>query len=84
MNTSLVHSIPQGDFAEVSVLKTDWLNKIELLVNQKKLIKYDMYPLSGIPSEVRNQLDQNGYSDFVLEYDRWQHFLVPNAKPARG
>ena len=80
MTTSLVKSVPQGGFAAVSVLRNGWQNEIELLVSQKRLINFDMYPLPSIPIEVSNQLDRQGYRDLVLESDQWQHFLVPNSK----
>ena len=79
MNTSLVKSVPQGDFVEISVLMRGWETKFLTLVSQKQPIKYDMYPLPNIPQEFKNRLDQQGYNDLVLENDRWQHFLVPNS-----
>ncbi len=79
MNTSLVKSVPQGDFAEVSALMKGWENKFQSLVSQKQPIKYDMYPLPNIPRELKTWLEQQGYYDLVLENDRWQHFLVPNS-----
>jgi len=81
MNTSLVKAVPPGDFAEISALKPGWQNEIELLVSQKRWIKYDMYPLPGIPSEVQSQLAGQGYHDLVLANDQWQHFLVPHPEP---
>ncbi len=79
MDTSLIKSVPQGDFVEVSVLMKDWEAKFQMLVSQKRPIKYDMYPMPGIPQEFENRLAQQGYRDLVLESDRWQHFLVPNS-----
>ena len=79
MNTSLVKSVPNGVFVEVSVLMRDWKNKFETLVSQKRPIRYDMYPLPGIPGEIRSDLDKNGYQDLILENDRWQHFLIPKS-----
>jgi hypothetical protein len=79
MNTSLVKSVPNGVFAEVSVLMSGWENVFEKLISQKQPIRYDMYPLPGMPIEIRNHLVENGYQDLVLENDRWQHFLVPNS-----
>ena len=79
MNTSLVKSAPQGDFVEVSVLMRDWETKFQALVNEKRPIKYDMYPMPGIPPEFRNRLSQQGYQDLILENDRWQHFLIPKS-----
>lgn len=76
---SLVKSAPQGDFAEVSALMKDWETRFQTLVSQKRPIKYDMYPMPGIPQQFRNTLDGLGYHDFILENDRWQHFLVPNS-----
>jgi hypothetical protein len=79
MNRSLVKSVPQGKFTEVSVLTNGWQTKLQLLVSQKQPIMYDMYPLPNIPQEIQNNLDQQGYSDLILEFDQWQHFLVPNS-----
>jgi hypothetical protein len=79
MNRSLVKSVPQGNFTEVSVLTNGWQTKLQLLVSQKQPIMYDMYPQPNIPQEIQNNLDQQGYSDLILEFDQWQHFLVPNS-----
>ena len=79
MNTSLVKSVPQGDFVEVSVLVQDWETKFQKLVSDKRPIKYDMYPMPNIPDEFKNRLTQQGYRDLILESDQWQHFLVPNS-----
>jgi hypothetical protein len=79
MNTSLVKSVPQGDFVEVSVLVQDWEIKFQMLVSEKRPIKYDMYPMPNIPDEFKNRLAQQGYRDLILESDQWQHFLVPNS-----
>jgi hypothetical protein len=79
MNTSLVKSAPQGDFVEVSALFQGWETKFQMLVSQKRSIKYDMYPMPGIPPEFKNRLQAEGYQDLVLESDRWQHFLVPDS-----
>lgn len=79
MNSSLVKNIPRGEFADVSVLMNNWQTKLEALVSQNRPIKYDHYPLSGIPLDIQRQLDQQGYFEMVLENDRWQHFFVPNS-----
>ena len=79
MNTSLVKSVPQGDFVEVSALVKDWETKFQLLVSEKRPFKYDMYPMPNIPDEFKNRLTQQGYRDLILESDQWQHFLVPNS-----
>ena len=57
----------------------DWETQFQTFVSQRRPIKYDMYPLLGIPQEFKNRLVQQGYKDLVLENDRWQHFLVPNS-----
>lgn len=79
MNTSLVKVAPNGDFAEISALMAGWQNKFEDLVSQKRAIKYDMYPMPNIPSELCHRLAQQGYRDLILEQDQWQHFLVPGS-----
>jgi hypothetical protein len=78
MDTSLIKSVPQGDFVEISFLMHGWELKFTTLVSEKQPIKYDMYPSAGIPAEIQSRLKQQGYRDLVLENDRWQHFLVPN------
>lgn len=78
MNTSLVKSIPQGNFEEVSVLMHDWQNKFEALLSEHRPIKIDVYPSPNALSSVSQRLDQHGYHDLVIENDRWQHFLLPD------
>jgi hypothetical protein len=78
MNTCLVKSVPPGEFSEVSVLRKDWQTQFQMLVGQRRPIKYDFYPLPKMPQEVRQQLEEKGYREMILEWDRWQHFLVPN------
>ncbi len=83
MNTSLVKTVPQGDFAEVSALMQGWETRFQMLVSQKQRIKYDMYPVQGIPPEIHDRLDEQGYQDLILDKDRWQHFLVPDSTLSR-
>lgn len=83
MNTSLVKSVPPGDFVEVSVLTRGWENTFHALVSQNQPIKFDMYPRPGIPPEIQSRLREQGYSDLIPENDRWQHFLVPTPTPPR-
>lgn len=80
MNTLLVKFAPQGDFVEISALMRGWETRFQTLVSQRRPIKYDMYPLPDIPQEFQNRLKQEGYSDLIIENDRWQHFLVPTPK----
>jgi hypothetical protein len=79
MNTSLVKSVPHGHFVEVSALMQGWETKFLLLVGQGRPIRYDMYPMPGIPEIFQACLQQQGYQDLILERDRWQHFLIPKS-----
>ena len=79
MNSTLIKSVPHGDFAEVSPLVDNWEIKFQTLADQKNLIKFDMYPKQNIPPEIMSILTKKGYQDYILENDRWQHFLVPNS-----
>jgi hypothetical protein len=79
MNTSFVKSKPEGDFAEVSLLIKGWIIEFRVLINQKRAIRFDMYPLQNIPEEITKALSQQGYHDQILENDRWQHFLIPSS-----
>ena len=83
MNTSLVKSVPPGDFVEVSVLTRGWEKTFHALVSQNRRIKFDMYPRPGIPPEIQTRLREQGYSALVPENDRWQHFLMPNPTPPK-
>lgn len=77
MNKLFVKSTPSGDFVEVSASNKNWLAKLQPLISQKRQIKFDFYPLSCIPEQIQNQLKQEGYQDFTLESDQWQHFFIP-------
>ena len=76
MNLTLVKSIPEGDYSEVSALFIGWKTEMRLLAVRKLPIRFDMYPKTEIPEELQTILNQHGYHDYVLENDRWQHFLV--------
>jgi hypothetical protein len=78
MNTSLIKSVPQGDFADISVLMRGWESQVHTLISQNRPIKFDMYPRPGIPQEIQTRLHQQGYSDLIPENDRWQHYLIPS------
>ena len=56
MNTSFVKSAPDGDFAEVTALIKGWEVQLHGLVNQKRAIWFDMYPMQGIPDEIKSTL----------------------------
>jgi len=83
MKTSLVKSVPAGDFAEISVLIRGWETRVHTLISQNQPIKFDMYPQPAIPLEIQNRLIQQGYYDLVPENDRWQHFLIPEPPASR-
>lgn len=68
---------------EVSVLMNGWETQFQTFVSQNRPIRYDMYPQPEIPREIQSRLEQQGYSDLIVENDRWQHFLVPNPNSAR-
>ena len=80
MNTSLIKSQPTGDFVEISVLMSDWENRIQTLINQNRPIKFDIYPRSDIFHTIQDQLANQGYSELIPENDRWLHYLVPKSR----
>ena len=78
MNVSLVNSVPPGDFAEISVLMSGWQNRFQTLVRQRRPIKFDFYPMPGLPTEIHQSLrERGGYRDVVFQKDQWQHFFIP-------
>jgi hypothetical protein len=79
MNSSLVKLVPEGDFVEISALMKSWHIEFTALVNRKQPIKFDMYPMSNIPSDIKIILNRQGYQDLILENDQWQHFLISNS-----
>ncbi len=82
MSTTLVKSVPLGDFVEISVLTPGWEARLHALVKQNRPIKFDMYPHPDIFQTFQARIQQQGYSTLVPENDRWQHFLMPNSKPS--
>jgi hypothetical protein len=83
MNASLVNAAPQGDFTEVSILTTGWKSKFQSLINKKRPVKCDIYPLPAVPEEIYHALNHEGYTDLIVANDQWQHFLVPNSSIIR-
>ena len=81
MNSSLVKSKPHGRFVIISALKTGWREQFTTLIQQKKFICYDMYPLLNIPQEFQARLQAEGYSDLIPRNDRWEHYLIPPVAP---
>jgi hypothetical protein len=77
MNTSFVNSVPRGEFAEISVLMSGWQNRFDSLVAEHRPIKFDFYPMPGLPSQIQVSLTKRGYSDVVMQKDQWQHFFIP-------
>jgi len=77
MNTSFVKSVPQGDFADVSALRSGWQTQFQVCVSKKQPIKFDFYPLPSMPPEIEQNLELAGYRDLILENDQWQHYLLP-------
>lgn len=73
----MVNSVPNGEFAEVSVLMNGWQNRFQFLVGQHRPIKFDFYPMPDLPSEIHESLDERGYRDVVFKKDQWQHFFIP-------
>lgn len=77
MNTTLIKSVPSGDFEEVSIHMTDWHAYFLRLVQERKRIKYGLYTMPNIPHDIQDELSRQSYRDLILEDDHWQHFLVP-------
>ena len=82
MSTTLVKSVPLGDFVELSVLTPGWEARLHALVKQNQPIKFDMYPQSNIFQNFQDRLQQQGYTVLIPENDRWQHFLMPHPQPS--
>ena len=78
MNTILTKTVPAFNFEEVSIHMTDWQVFFIKLVQDDRPIKYDVYSMPVIPTEIQDELDKRGYVHLILDSDKDQHFLVPN------
>jgi hypothetical protein len=80
MNTVIIKSVPQGDFEEISIYMPDWQSRFLKLVQEEKLIKYDVYTMPTLSKEVQEELSKRSYCHLILDSDKDKHFLVPRTK----
>ena len=78
MNTILTKTVPALNFEEVSIHMTDWQIFFIKLVQDNRPIKYDVYSMPVIPTEIQDELGKRGYVHLILDSDKDQHFLFPN------
>lgn len=79
MNTIIVKSVPEGVFEKISIEMADWKQKFQSLINQRKRIKYSVYDMPTIGTEIQNELGKQSYVKLVLESDHDQYFLIPTS-----
>jgi hypothetical protein len=79
MITAITTSIPPGEFEEVSTHMPDWQARFLKLVQEGKRIKYGLYTMPNIPTNIQSELSRRSYSQLILDEDNWQHFLIPQA-----
>jgi hypothetical protein len=79
MNTVIVRTVPAGVFEEISIEMPDWKTTFLNLVREGKRIHYDVHTMPTIAKDIRAELNQGHYCDFILERDQDHHFLVPKS-----
>ena len=77
MNTTIIKSVPTGDFEDISIHMSDWQARFLKLVQDGKPIKYDVYTMPNLSKEVQEELSKRDYRDLILDSDKDQHFLSP-------
>jgi hypothetical protein len=77
MNTSIIQSIPDGAFEEVSIHNQEWEATFLRLIRGRKRIKYNLETMPVIPEPIEKELGKQSYRKAILESDNWQHFLFP-------
>ena len=77
MNVALIDAPPPLDFLSMSIYHEDWRDVFLGSAQDGKPIKYDVYEMPVIPSDIASELDKNGYIDLILNSDHDMHFLVP-------
>jgi hypothetical protein len=90
MNIKLVDSVPKGEFEEIDIdqqfaNQTDdyeerfssFLDRVLLLIEQKKPIKYTVAGMPTLPKKITDALVRQNYEHQILKSDTNFHFLVP-------
>ena len=78
MNTTLTKSVPPGDFEEVSIHMPDWQARFHKLIQDGKLIKYNVHTMPNFSKNIQAELSKRSYCLWILESDQDQHFLTPS------
>lgn len=80
MKPFIIKLVPKGDFEKISIKMPDWLIRFPSLISQRIGIKYDVYGMPTLSTEIQESLTAQKYIHLVLESNTNQHFLVPIPK----
>ena len=80
MKPFIVKLVPKGDFEKISIEMQDWETRFPFLINQRIGIKYDVYEMPTLSTEIQELLVEQKYVHLALESDTDQHFLIPAPK----
>jgi hypothetical protein len=77
MNVLITESAPEGTFEEVSIELDGWRERFELLVSERKQIRFNVHTMPIISEHVRDSLNRHKYVYVIEESHADQLFLVP-------
>jgi len=76
MNHIIIQSVPPGDFEDISIHMPDWQARFLKLIQDEKLIKYNVNRMPNLSKEIEDELSERGYRDLILDSDKNRHFLA--------
>jgi len=81
MNTFLINSVPAGEFSEISIHIPDWQTIFLKLIQEGRLIKYNVNAMPNLSDKIKGELIKQCYSDHILDSNHNQHFLIQIKSP---
>ena len=84
MNFKIIHDVPDGEFHEVSIEQTGWVEKLESLVSAKRRIHYKSYNMPNMPKTIEDAIGRAEYCDHIIptgtlptQFRHDWHYLIP-------
>lgn len=77
MNVLITKSAPEGIFEEVSIEEDGWQEKFELLIRERKSIRFGVHTMPTISQHILEALNHHKYVYVIEESHADQLFLLP-------
>ncbi len=77
MNVLITKSAPEGIFEEVSIEENGWQERFELLIRERKNIRFGVHTMPAMSQHILDALNKHKYIYVIEESHADQLFLLP-------